>query len=290
MKLNVTFLDKLNQQLDEIYPLIDTMLDNSEVYYHDSNGWHGNVLSYGSPVNHYRKKDEKTQIIAREKFNRFLAHIELILHRADPLTIKKTKETEKRLIDFIAQDRRSAPRTIDGGKQYFRKQTEAYRILINLFQKDSSEVIIVPDTNAIVQFPDPVSYRKISTAPFTFLILPTVLSELDKLKIHHRSDSLKERAKSAINRLKGYRNQGDVLEGVTVDKTITIKMVAAEPDFTNTLQWLDSNNNDDRIIASALDLQVRHPADSIVLVTGDINIQNKAQAAMLSFADSDLLE
>jgi predicted ribonuclease YlaK len=67
-------------------------------------------------------------------------------------------------------------------------------------------------------------------------------------------------------------------------------MVATEPDFEKTRKWLDPNHEDDRIIASALDLQVRHPADSVILVTSDINLQNKAQAAMLTFADTDDME
>jgi rRNA-processing protein FCF1 len=290
MVSNKSFLQKLENQLEEIYPIIDTLMDNSEIYYHDTNGRSGNVISLGSPVNHYRKKDEKSQLIAREKFVKFLDNIELLLQRANPNTVKRTKESEKRLIKFIEQDRYGVPASTEGGKLFFRKQSEAFRQLIELFKKDSHEQIIVPDTNALVQFPDPTAYRKLFASPFTLLILPTVLSELDKLKINHRNEAFREKAKSAIKRLKGFRTQGDVLAGITIDKTITVKMIASEPDFQKTLKWLDPNNEDDRIIASALDLQVQHPADSVVLVTSDINLQNKAQAAMLTFADTDDME
>lgn len=290
MNSELTFLERLAQQLDELLPVVDTLMDNSAVYYHDSNGRHGSVISIGSPVNHYSKKDPKTQIIAREKFDQFLAHVELILHKANPQIVKQTKEVEKRLMNFIAQDYRSAPSTTEGGKLFFRKQAEAYRTLFSLFDKDNAEQLIVPETNALLQYPDPVTYRKFVEGPFTFLLLPTVLSELDKLKIHHRSEGVRDKAKAAIRRFKGFRTQGDVLAGVLIDKNITVRMVAAEPDLEKTLDWLDPSNNDDRIIASVLGLQVQYPADRILLVTGDLNLQNKAQAALLSFADTDDLE
>jgi len=285
-----TFLERLSHQLDELLPIIDLLMDNSVVYYHDSNGRHGSVISIGAPVNHYSKKDERTQILAREKYLRFLTHVELILKRADPLTIKKTKEVEKRLNSFIAQEPRSAPRTTEGGKLFFRKQAEAYRTLFGLFQKDEPQQIIVPETNALLQYPDPITYRSFVDGPFTFLLLPTVLSELDKLKVHHRTEGVRDKAKAAIRRFKGYRTQGDVLAGVTIDRTITVRMVASEPALDTALPWLDPANNDDRIVASVLGLQVQHPADRILLVTSDINLQNKAQAALLSFADTDDLE
>ena len=47
------------------------------------------------------------------------------------------------------------------------------------------------------------------------------------------------------------------------------------------LSWLDPNVMDDRIIASALQIQVEHPAANILLVTGDINLQNKADVALI---------
>jgi predicted ribonuclease YlaK len=161
---------------------------------------------------------------------------------------------------------------------------------LKLFHEQQSQLILVPDTNSLIQFPDPISYRKLFNEPFTFLITPTVLTELDKLKINHRNEEFRNKVKSVIKRLKGFRNQGNVLEGVTVDKTITIKMTAVEPNFSKTLKWLDPANEDDRIIAGTLELQVRNPADRLVLMTSDINLQNKAQAAMLNYEDTDDLE
>ncbi|MDP2766348.1 MAG: PIN domain-containing protein [Candidatus Methanoperedens sp.] len=62
-------------------------------------------------------------------------------------------------------------------------------------------------------------------------------------------------------------------------------MIAQEPNFNETLHWLDSSNNDDRIIASVLEIQRANPSATVVLVTSDINHQNKAEMANLPFLE-----
>ena len=74
---------------------------------------------------------------------------------------------------------------------------------------------------------------------------------------------------------------------MTVEKTIKLKMVASEPNFDRTLSWLDRENNDDRIIASALEIQRDNPSSAVCLVTSDINLQNKIEMARLTYIDID---
>lgn len=155
-------------------------------------------------------------------------------------------------------------------------------------RKEDSDILIIPDTNSIIQYPDPLTYEKIgNTKSFNIVILPTVLSELDKLKINHRNEDCRKKVKSVIKRLKGYRKQGNILEGVIVHKTITLKMIATEPDFRITLNWLDPTNNDDRIISNGLELQTKYPSNRLIFVSSDINFQNKAEMANLEIFDPD---
>ncbi|MCR1795752.1 PIN domain-containing protein, partial [Leptospira sp. id769339] len=83
--------------------------------------------------------------------------------------------------------------------------------------------------------------------------------------------------------IKGYRTQGSLSKGVTIFKTITVKMIATEPDFQKALSWLDKENNDDRIIAGVIQYQIENPSYNVGLVTADINLQNKAEMARISF-------
>ncbi|MDB5978273.1 MAG: hypothetical protein JWR07_5033 [Nevskia sp.] len=122
---------------------------------------------------------------------------------------------------------------------------------------------------------------------FEFLLLPTVLKELDGLKMLHRNPEVRDKAKRAITRIKGWRAQGPLLEGVIADKTIRIRAVHNEPDVSKSISWLDPKNEDDRIIASILQIQAARPTARVLLVTGDINLQNKADAAMIEIAELD---
>ena len=73
-----------------------------------------------------------------------------------------------------------------------------------------------------------------------------------------------------------------------VDRTITIKAIAIEPDMQDTLSWLDKENRDDRIIASVLEVQSSYPNALVVLVTGDVNLSNKADLGRID--TSELVE
>ena len=142
--------------------------------------------------------------------------------------------------------------------------------------------VLIPDTNAIVGNPDPTQYRAIvDDGSFIFLLLPTVLSELDELKNTHRNPDFREKVNKVITRIKGWRNQGTLRNGVTVDRTITVRAVAIEPDMQDTLTWLDKENRDDRIVASVLEVQSSYPNARVVLITGDVNLSNKADLARI---------
>jgi predicted ribonuclease YlaK len=63
-------------------------------------------------------------------------------------------------------------------------------------------------------------------------------------------------------------------------------MIATEPNFDNTLEWLHSENVDDQIIASVLEIQKENPSSAVIITTSDINLQNKAEMANLPFAET----
>lgn len=170
----------------------------------------------------------------------------------------------------------------DNLRQFEEAAKEISEILSIFDQKSSNEMLLIPDTNSLLFSCDPVTYRKVASQnAFTFLLLPTVLGELDRLKYLHRNQDVREKAEKAIKRIKGWRNQGSLTDGVVVDKTILVKAWHKEPDMDNTLSWLDNSVQDDRIIASVLSAQAENASSVIYLITGDINLQNKADAAFI---------
>lgn len=142
--------------------------------------------------------------------------------------------------------------------------------------------ILIADTNSLLAEAAPEAYRTVcGVDSFEFVLLPTVLQELDELKVTHRNPDVREKAQKVITRIKGWRTQGSLLNGVKIDKTIVVRAVHQEPDFSKSLSWLDSSNADDRIVASVMQIQAISPSARVLLATGDINLQNKADAALI---------
>jgi hypothetical protein len=117
-------------------------------------------------------------------------------------------------------------------------------------------------------------------------LVPTVLGELDDLKDRGKTQDLRDQAQGVVRRLKGLRDKGDLAVGVALTKTMTVKTEAREVDVRGVLDWLDPTVPDDRLLAAALRLQSDHPAGSVVLVTSDLNLQNKADAVGMPYLET----
>ena len=195
--------------------------------------------------------------------------------------IKKADQAFRRWIELSSNWSISRDRAAN--EKQLRNDAERFVKILEILAVDRAiETILIPDTNAIVGEPDPTKYTAIAgDNNFVFLLLPTVLAELDAMKNSYRNLDFREKVKRTITRIKGWRNQGSLLDGVTVSRTITVRAIGNEPDMQSTLTWLDEHNRDDRIIATVLEVQSDHPAARVVLVTGDINLLNKADVAKI---------
>jgi predicted ribonuclease YlaK len=146
----------------------------------------------------------------------------------------------------------------------------------------------LPDTNALLYHVDLDRWSFADSATFELVLAPSVLVELDELKVNHRNPDLREKAEGPIRRIKGYRDRGAgrLSDGVTLRATVsTIRTLAAEPRMEATLRWLDPANRDDRFIASAIGLMRTRPRSVVRIVTRDTNLQNKAEFALMPFCE-----
>lgn len=116
-------------------------------------------------------------------------------------------------------------------------------------------------------------------------LLPIVLGELDDLKRGGRSDIVRSGAQRAITRIKGLRNNGNILDGVRVEGQIVAKFEHVEPRGADLPDWLDLTVPDDRLVASALLLQSQQPGSAFYVATSDINLQTKLHAVGLPFVE-----
>ena len=144
----------------------------------------------------------------------------------------------------------------------------------------------MPDTNALLYNPKIESWAFQGISKFTILLLPSVLSELDLLKINHRNENVRKKAETIIRKIKEFRRRGKLTEIVTVVKNkIMIQAMAIEPDMKTTLQWLDPDNNDDRILAGVIEIMRVRPRSLVTAVSRDINFQNKAEFAAVPYEE-----
>jgi hypothetical protein len=234
--------------------------------------------------------EQTLQIRLKKSYGLWIETFKLFTENSPEASKRKIDQTDKFVINWIEKKSDwGIPNTIPEAKTKFETEIKFFYDTLNLYANNGDkEIIIIPDTNALIQEPDPKSYKILTASEKLIIIfLPTVLSELDELKIKSSNPDFQKKVKSVITRLKGYRQQGNLMDGVIVEKTIKLKMIASEPNFERTLSWLDRENNDDRIIASALEIQRDNPSSAVCLVTSDINLQNKTEMARLSYIDID---
>ena len=286
-----TFIEHLTIQLDSIKIMMFELLDNSRILliHDDSN----HIVRIISPSRYWDVPNEIEQTIQIRLKKTYIGWIEtfkLLTENSSEASKNKIDRTDKFVISWLEKKSDwGIPNTIPEAKTKFETEIKFFYDTLNLYaNKGDNEIIIIPDTNALIQEPDPKSYKTLTASEkLTIIFLPTVLSELDELKIKSSNPNFQKKVKSVITRLKGYRQQGNLIDGVMVEKTIKLKMVASEPNFERTLSWLVRENNDDRIIASALEIQRDNPSSAVCLVTSDINLQNKTEMARLSYIDID---
>src|SRR5439155_14433359 len=121
---------------------------------------------------------------------------------------------------------------------------------------------------------------------FSLVLTSTLLGELDELKMPHRGATVRKKAESAIRRIKEYRRRGNIHQGVPLNsERSTVRMTAVEPNFDTTLPWLERTVEDDRLLASVLEIVREHPHSPVILVTRDVNMQNKADLAGIPFVE-----
>jgi hypothetical protein len=279
---------RLEQQLQPIENQIIDFLDASTIEKRQYD-----PFRIVMPVTNYYwgKTDEKQEHVQLKLLQAYLSwfeHFRMLFYDSPELLQSEIYLTHADVTALIEKKNGwTVPSTIDMAKQVAHENIQHYYQWLHVFHtSDKAGIILVPDTNALIISPDIGSYGAvIGQAKYTVVILPTVLSELDKLKITHRSEDFRKKVETVITSLKGLRQQGNMHEGVTVNRVVTVKMVAHEPDFKKTLSWLDSENNDDRVIASTLEVQRKEPSSIVILVTHDLNHQNKAEMANLPFIE-----
>lgn len=291
-----SYAQRLHRRLNELVELQDKLLEASAIKYDPDRVARmsrraGVAIMTFSPDSFWQPLDDRGHRIQRDVLGRWKACLEQIRLLFADDAVKSRKELEKaaeKIIRWLEQSGRdfSVPKTIDGAGAVFRGHAEPLFKLLAPFQSEGGGLVVVPDTNVLLRSLDLHTWGDtLGTDEFTALLVPGVLAEMDAHKVNHKNPDVREKARKFSNRVKGWRNQGRLSDGIRVQGNVYVKVAAREPDFGKTLSWLDSDVVDDRILASLLAYQWANPSDDVRLLTGDTNMLTKADEAMIPTDD-----
>jgi hypothetical protein len=233
------------------------------------------------------QEGRRVQSRIRGMFDRYYATLRGLLRAQPPDVQDALAESARAAYEVIDQQGLTWIKTTDEAGHKFDAAIGALvEQVACLYDGFEGTHVYVPDTNALCYNPQVEEWSYDESPSFAMVLLPTVLSELDQLKVNHRNEDFRQKAEGLIRRIKGYRSRGRLSDGVTLRKgRSTLKTVAVEPRMEESLPWLDANNNDDRLLAGVLEVMRLHPRCPVLLVTRDINLQNKAEYAGFPFVE-----
>lgn len=285
--------DLLISEIKEIQEDIKSLfLNHSQIYYENYSGGGVYVVA---PDYHFKELDEvgkKLQNKIFKSWNKTFPKVKFFLSHANPRDFREVEKHEKWIIKNIQQSYGTYKRNVEEvWKETLEYFTPILDCINSSYSKTEGKVILIADTNSLLFNPNIEKWKYHDFVSFTILLTSTVLSELDLLKINSRNESVRDKSKTIINKIKEYRRRANLLEGVDVVKNkISILIDPLEPDFENSLDYLDSSNKDDRLIATTLEIIRNHSESEIFLVTSDINLQNKADYSNIPFLEPPEIE
>jgi predicted ribonuclease YlaK len=123
-----------------------------------------------------------------------------------------------------------------------------------------------------------------SSGPAVLAIAPTVIQELDALKANPRNPQLQEKARSLVAQIKEFRRR----ESGIISGSLRFRKLSTWPRrWTDLPGWLDRGHAGDQILATALELSWTSLRSAVTLVTGDDNMQHKAELLTISYVDPE---
>jgi hypothetical protein len=287
------YVARLSSELEAITAAVLALLDLSEIQYVNPNTRYSDMLFVGAADWGWARSSEaasSAQMALRGWYEEWFARFKLLFPRPTPEIEETIADADKFVRGWIVRDGtfdHTIPSTIEKAKEVAASNLTAFVDLLRLAGADGDAMArLVPDTNALLRNPAVEDYgASLGLTAYEVHIFPTVLAEIDDLKDRGRTTDVREKAEAVVRRLKGLRDRGRLSQGVKVAGQVYLRLESREVKAPSVLSWLDADVPDDRIIAAALRLQSDHPAGVVVLITADMNLQNKAEAVGLPYSD-----
>lgn len=287
MSRMTTVRENINRFGEQLNTMLSTFLtQHSNIYRWNDPNDNEYVAVFSTSGNHAWKDlsvdARRLQSKLLQEFNMFSSLVGSLLHEQSDDTLQSYREFTGELSKLIQQNSLTWYENTSEALASGTTAIQGILDLINRLYSASAEALFVPDSNALISNPAIEQWSFPNTDRFSVVFTATVLSELDSMKVNHRNEAVRTKAEQVIRQIKEYRRRGDLSEGVPLlSNKVSAKSIATEPNFETTLPWLDPKNNNDRIIASVIEIMRKNTAAKVTIVSGDINLQNKADFARI---------
>ncbi len=227
------------------------------------------------------------------RFDAWFSRFQLLFTDAPAELGVQVQELHGAIREWLARDGTTGsgwdvPRNVEAARSLLRERFARLAAFLDVLAPDGAvqETFGVPDTSAIIDAPDLEMYLGVvGVAELEIVLVPGLLAELDALKDQGKNQEIRQKARSAVRAIKDLRSRGSLVERVDLTPGVRVISRPLEPTFARLPAGLDPTIPDDRILGSALELQREHPASAVVLVTGDVNLQTKAELGGLPFVE-----
>jgi len=222
-----------------------------------------------------------------EEYGRLHDTMTVVLRGLSPDALSELESANETIREILEQSKLSWIDSVDEARTRANQALDTQAALLErLHDRGGGADVFVPDTNALLHYPDLERWEFEGSLESELVLCPSVLVELDELKVNHRNADVRAKAEGLITRIKGYRARGQLTQGVPLRKpTSKIRALGTEPRMSESLPWLDAANRDDRFLASAIEIMRQHPRSAVTIVTRDINLQSKAELASIPFVE-----
>jgi rRNA-processing protein FCF1 len=287
----LTYAEKLSADLEGVRRDFHGLVEQSEIRNIDPNrGGDSGILFLGHAKWGWAFSDpdlEMARMALLPRIADLRMRLQLLFPHATPELRKQHAEAWKLLESWARREKadHSVPGTLQRAHVIVDDKMDILARFTDLLKPDEYPVRVMIDTNALIDNPDLSAYRPEFGDRYRVHVAPTVLGELDDLKRAGRNQDLREAAAAAVRRLKGLRDNGDVLQGARVVGEVSCVFEHTEPRGDSLPDWLDLSVPDDRVAASALLLQSAHPSAALYVATSDLNLQNKLSALGLPWVE-----
>lgn len=217
-----------------------------------------------------------------EDYRRYHEMIRILTRGISKGSLRELAQAHALVIQHVEQHLATWSKSVADAQSKTLRAIDEMQGLLDHLYSTGGESLVIPDTNALILGAPLEKWLFDWCEAFTIVLTPTVLAELDELKIVHRNPEVRTKAERIIRQIKEYDRRGDLRDGVPIVKgRISARSIAVEPKMDESLPWLDATDNDDRLLASTIEIIRQNVRSVVVLVTGDINLQNKARHARL---------